>query len=195
MDAAASAASGFLAAQAGAPSGVLGAAAGDAIKSAAAAAQAPGRMLTAAKGLEGFGAAFEALGSVASGYSKAREFKAQANVAQQNALAANRSAAQQSDAILREGRQMLAAHAAGAAQNGLGFSGSVTDSLDQGARHLAADSNNAVYAGRVKANDHNNQSLAARASAKNAVTAGWVGAATTLLKAGARMMLPGAPIG
>ena len=79
----------------------------------------------------------------------------------------------------------VGAQSAAAAQNGLGFTGSVTDSLRAAAANVQMDATNSLYGGQVKAVGYHNEASSLRSEAKNAVTAGWIGAASGLLKAGA----------
>ncbi len=123
----------------------------------------------------------QAAGAIMEGYQKAAGLKANAHIADNNADLANRTAAGDADNVLRQGRQQIGAQSAAAAQNGLGFSGSVSDSLNASATGLQMDANNAIYGGRLKETGYRNDASGLRAQASNAVTAGWIGAASTLL--------------
>lgn len=137
--------------------------------------------------LEAASIGVQAAGSIMEGYQKAAGLKANAHIADNNADLANRSAAGDADAILRQGRQQIGAQSAAAAQNGLGFSGSVTDSLNASATALQMDANNAIYGGRLKETSYRNDASGLRAQASNAVTAGWIGAASSLLSGASGM--------
>lgn len=135
--------------------------------------------------LQAAAAGVQAIGAISSGYAKSAGMKADAAVADHNAIAANQAASSDADIALRQGRAQIGAQSAAAAQNGLGFSGSVTDSLDDSAANVQMDADNAIYGGRLKATNFTNQASGLRSEAKNAVTAGWLGGASALLSAAA----------
>ena len=143
--------------------------------------------------LQAAAAGVQAVGSIVGGYSKAAGLKANAQIADNNAGLANQTAARDADGVLRQGASQVGAQSAAAAQNGLGFTGSVTDSLSASAGNVQMDANNAIYGGRLKAVGFQNEASGLRSEASNAVTAGWIGAASTLL-GGASDFAKGMPV-
>ncbi|MDB5433557.1 MAG: hypothetical protein JWP35_4673 [Caulobacter sp.] len=141
--------------------------------------------------MEGMSAGFDALGAVIDGYNAAANLKRQASVATANAVASNQNAAIVADSILRQGRASLGAQSASVAENGLGFSGSVLDTIGQSAVNVQADVNKAIYGGGVKAIEFQNEASAARAGAKNAVTGGWIAAGSKLITGVGKAMTMG----
>jgi hypothetical protein len=142
---------------------------------------------------EGIGAGISALGSVMDGYSNARALRQQAAMLEHSRDNANMTANQHAESLLRRGHQVLGAQSASIAENGLGFSGSAVDSLGQSAAALQFDVDNALYGGEIRGIDLNNQAMAARSSATNAITAGWITAASKLVSAAGQAMT-GMPI-
>lgn len=134
----------------------------------------------AAGGISTLGLAASALGVVgtltsASAASKAANFNAQ--VAEQQAKVQQDQASVKASEIARDTRQRLAAGRAGAQQNGFELTGSVGDLLNQTARQGQLDYLTAVYDGSVQATGLNNSAKLYRQQAKNAMTAGMIGAA------------------
>jgi hypothetical protein len=133
--------------------------------------------------LQAASSAVQAIGGIMSGYQKAAGLKANAGIAEANADLVNQTAARDADTTLRQGRMQVGAQSAAAAQNGLGFTGSVTDSLGDAAANVQMDATNAIYGGQVKAVGYRNEAAGLRSQAKNAVTSAWIGAGSSLLSA------------
>lgn len=136
-----------------------------------------------------------ALGTVMTAQSQAAGMEFQAKIDQRNADIANRNAeitnqqtASREDSLRREQRQQQGALRAALGQAGIGLLGSATDVYRQSTTNAEMDALNLRYAGHLESIGLLNQSDALRASAAmgraNASatrTAGYIGAATTLL--------------
>jgi hypothetical protein len=131
--------------------------------------------------LQAAAAGVQAVGAISGGYAKAAGMKTQASAADHNAIMAHQASALDADQVLRQGRAAIGSQSAAAAQNGLGFTGSVTDSLAASAANVQMDADNAIYGGRLKGVNYANQASALRSEAGNAVSAGWLGGASALL--------------
>lgn len=127
----------------------------------------------------------KAVGSIAGAQSQAKGMKAEASIADANARATGQQYAQREDQVRREARQKMGAMAAGIAESGTGFTGSNLDLLRQDGALAELDALNTRYEGSVKATSYRNQATGLRKQASATLTAGWIGAATEALGAGA----------
>lgn len=141
-------------------------------------------------------AAFQAAGSIFSGYSQSGNLKAQARVGEQNAQTADAfarnaqlEASANEDAQRRKSAGDMSRQTAALAENGIGLdSATAQDVTYQSALNSELDALNIRYAGQLKANqlygeaaNFRNEAAAARAGAKQAVIGGWLGAGASAL--------------
>lgn len=141
-------------------------------------------------------AAFQAAGSIFSGYSQSASLKAQAQVADQNATTADAygrnallEASANEDAQRRRSAGDMSRQVAGMAENGIGLDSTTAQDLTyQSALNAELDALNIRYAGQLKANqlygeaaNFRNEAANARAGAKRAVIGGYLNAGAQAL--------------
>lgn len=114
----------------------------------------------------------------------AARYDAQVKEVQAN-QALDQGAARASNEVVKT-RQRVAAARAGAVQNGFEVEGSVTDILDTVERQGELESLTAMYEGGVRAQGLRQGAEVDRATARNAQTAGYFGAATSILSGASR---------
>ena len=157
------------------------------------------------------GGLLSAAGSVVAGNAQAAAYEAQAKVAQQNARLAElqgveelKKGAREEERFRREARQFQGSQRTAMAASGAQVSGSALSVLADTAMGIEEDATTirfntlqSKYGRDVEALNFRNQASAARASAKNARTAGWIGGFTSLLSAGGQVagMSAGYPTG
>ena len=159
-------------------------------------------VLTVAGGLS------SAASSVIAGQAQARAYEAQAKMAEYNAKLAERQGAETLKAGAREearfraqARQFQSAQRTTAAASGAQLSGSVMNVLADTSQGIEEDATALRFSTLqnkwgfdVQQTNFLNEASSARASAKNAKTAGWIGGFTSLLGAGADYVA-GLPVG
>jgi hypothetical protein len=147
------------------------------------------------------GAVVAAYGSVVSGQAQAASANRQAAAAQtnvdidhQNAVAAENSAAANEAINANKDNYRLSQLRGSLIQANIGTDGTAADVVGQQAKNDQLDNLNIRYAGALKANAYNNQGLmdtAAvtndEANASDATTAGYIGAAGSLLGGAAKI--------
>lgn len=157
------------------------------------------------------GGLVSAAGSVIQGNAQAKAYEAQAKVAQNNARLAELQGARELEKGAREeqkfrqrARQFQSSQRTALAASGGQLAGSALSVLadtgmgiEQDAAMIRYNTLQDKYERDVQAVNFRNEASAARASAKNARTAGWVGGFTTLLSTGVRVagMRAGQPTG
>lgn len=157
------------------------------------------------------GGLISAAGSVMAGNAQAAAYEAQAKVAQQNARLAElqgveelKKGAREEERFRREARQFQSSQRTALAASGAQVSGAALSVLADTAMGIEDDATTirfntlqSKYGRDVEALNFRNQASAARASAKNARTAGWIGGFTTLLGTGGQVagMTAGQPTG
>ena len=157
------------------------------------------------------GGLLSAAGSVMAGNAQAAVYEAQAKVAQQNARLAElqgveelKRGAREEERFRQQARQFQSSQRTAMAASGAQVSGSALSVLADTAMGIEDDATTirfntlqSKYGRDVEALNFRNQASAARASAKNARTAGWIGGFTTLLSTGGQVagMTAGQPIG
>ena len=126
-------------------------------------------------------AAVGAIGAIQQGNAQAAAANYNAQVQEQNAKTAQDQAASVAGQKIRESRQKLAAGRAAVMQSGFEVSGSPLDVLDQAETQGYLDYLTAIYDGKVAATGYRNNAQLLKTEAKNAKTAGTIGAATNIL--------------
>ena len=153
-------------------------------------------VLTVAGGL------FSAASSVIAGQAQARAYEAQAKMAEYNAKLAERQGAETLKAGAREearfraqARQFQSAQRTTAAASGAQLSGSVMNVLADTSQGIEEDATALRFSTLqnkwgfdVQQTNFLNEASSARASAKNAKTAGWIGGFTSLLSTGSQVL-------
>lgn len=141
------------------------------------------------------GAVLSAVGSIQSANAQAANADAQAQaanynakVAENNAMMTRQQASAREDAMRRQARVEAGKARAGIAQSGLAASGSMLDVYDQSALMTELDALNTRYEGEVQARGliaqsqlDSYQAKVAKMNGKNAKTAGYINAASSLL--------------
>ncbi len=110
---------------------------------------------------------------------QAAEYNAQTQEAQ--ARVAQDQGAAKATEIAQRTRQRLAASRAGSIENGLELDGSVSDVLDMVHKQGALDELTALYDSNIRAQGLRQSAEAERAKGRNAATASYIGAGTSLL--------------
>ena len=157
------------------------------------------------------GGLISAAGSVMQGQAQAKAYEAQAKVAQQNARLAELQGAEELKKGAREeakfrqqARQFQSSQRTAMAASGGQMSGSTLNVLADTAQGIEEDATTLRFntlqnkwGHDVQRTNFINEASAARASAKNAKTAGWMGGFTTLLSTGSQVlgMMPNQPTG
>lgn len=154
------------------------------------------------------GGLFSAASSVMAANAQAQAYEAEAKMAEHNARLAERqgvealkTGAREEDRFRQQARQFQSAQKTTAAASGAQLSGSLlnvladtSQGIEQDADALRFETLKGKWGHDVQAVNFGNQASSARASAKNARTAGWMGAFTSILGAGAQT-LGGLPVG
>lgn len=139
--------------------------------------------------------AFSVIGAIQQGNTNAANANAQADaqtynaqVSENNAIAANQQAGAREDAQRRQRRIALGSARAASAQSGLTDSGSILDMFDQSAIDSELDILNSRYEGQLTARGYTEQATLDRFGAENsrnnastARKAGWMNAGSALL--------------
>jgi hypothetical protein len=128
------------------------------------------------------GAAMSAVGAISSGNAQAAALRQNAALETANANAVNQQTSQRQQQELRQGRQAIGEQSASIAQSGIGFSGTGNDLLKQSATNLDLDVLNTGYAGQLQSMGLENQAAIDKSQASSAITAGWIGTGSSLLK-------------
>ena len=152
-----------------------------------------------------------AAGSVIQGNAQAKAYKAQAQVAENNARLAElqgarelERGAREEQKFRRQARQFQSSQRSALAASGAQMSGSALSVLadtsmgiEEDAAAIRFNTLQNKYERDVQAVNFRNEASAARASAKNARTAGWIGGLTSLLSTGVQVagMTAGTPTG
>ena len=148
------------------------------------------------------GGLVSAAGSVIQGNAQARAYEAQAKVAQNNARLAElqgvrelEKGAREEREFRRQGRQFQSSQRTALAASGAQMGGSALSVLadtgmgiEEDATVIRYNTLQSKYGRDVQALNFRNEASAARSSAKNARTAGWIGGFTTLLSTGTQVM-------
>lgn len=148
------------------------------------------------------GGLISAAGSVMSGQAQASAYEAQAKVAQQNARLAElqgaeelKKGAREEHKLRQQGRQFQSSQRTAMAASGTALSGSnlnvladTSQGIEDDATTLRFNTLQSKYGHDMNALNFRNEASAARASAKNAKTAGWMGGFTTLLSTGSQVL-------
>ena len=154
------------------------------------------------------GGLFSAAGSVMAGQAQARAYEAEAKMAEYNARMAERqgvealkAGAREEERFRQQARQFQSSQRTTAAASGAQVSGSALSVLADTAMGIEQDADTIRFntlkdkwGFDVQRTNFTNQASAARASAKNARTAGWMGGFTSLLGTGAQTVA-GMPVG
>lgn len=154
------------------------------------------------------GGLFSAASSVMAGQAQARAYEAEAKMAEQNARLAERqgvealkAGAREEERFRQQARQFQSAQRTTMAASGAQLSGSALSVLSDTAMGIEQDADTLRFGTLqdkwgfdVQRTNFMNQASAARASAKNAKTAGWMGGFTSLLGTGAQAV-SGIPVG
>ena len=139
--------------------------------------------------------AFSAIGALASANAKSNQATAQAQAADYNAAVDKNNAtnalqvsAENASERQRQNSLHLASQRAAIAQSGTGMDGSNLDVLGQSAQNLELDALNVRYGGLLNAKGYNDRSAlgsqqasAYRTAADDATSAGYIGAAASVL--------------
>ena len=157
------------------------------------------------------GGLVSAAGSVIQGNAQAKAYEAQAKVAQNNARLAElqgarelEKGAREEHRFRRQARQFQSSQRTALAASGAQMGGSALSVLadtgmgvEQDATMIRYNTLQSQYERDVQAVNFRNEASAARASAKNARTAGWIGGFTSLLSTGVQVagMRAGQPTG
>lgn len=154
------------------------------------------------------GGLFSAASSVMAGNAQAAAAKSEAAMAEQNARMAERqgiealkSGAREEERFKQQARQFQSSQRTAIAASGVQLSGSALNVLADTAQGIEQDAEairfNTLkdkWGFDVQRTNFKNQAHAARATARNARTAGWIGGFTSLLGTGAQV-IAGFPIG
>lgn len=130
--------------------------------------------------------AASALGSVVAGEAANQASQYNAQVAEQNAERVRTEAAAKAERSVRQSRQVLGTQRAAVAQSGFGFTGSMSDLITTSETNADLDALTIAYEGEAAARGYQNQAQLDRMQGKNAKTAGYIGAATSLLSTGVK---------
>ena len=157
------------------------------------------------------GGLFSAAGSVMAGQAQAKAYEAQARMAEHNARLAELQGARELEKGAREegkfrrearqfqGSQLAALAASGAAMSGspLAVLSDTAQGIEEDATTLRFNTLQNKWGFDVQQTNFLNEASSARASAKNAKTAGWIGGFTSLLSTGSQVlgMRAGHPVG
>lgn len=138
----------------------------------------------------------QALGSIQQGNAGKAAADANARIAGQNRDIALQQAGAREDASRRRSRQILGAQYAGAAESGIDpNSGSAARVLQDDATAAELDAMNIRYEGLMQAHGYEREQAMERARGKQARTAGYLGAATSILGGAAKAYGMRAPAG
>jgi hypothetical protein len=156
----------------------------------------PGSWMMAASAVVGAIGAMDSANASASNYNaQAQAAQTNATIARNNAAGAQRAANANEEASRRKSAYALSQQRAAIGQSGVAFEGSPLDVLGTSAANAEMDALNIRYQGQVQANNYLNQGMmsdaqasAATQSASNAEDAGELGAATSLLSGGAKIV-------
>lgn len=133
--------------------------------------------------LAALGTAVSAAGAVVSGMQAQQAGNYNAEVARNNALAAEQKAGFEAGLIRERGAETLSAGTAAFGKAGVDLSGStsVGATLGQTARNTEMDALAALYSGRIDANAYRAQAELERSRGRQAMVAGVINAGSTLL--------------
>ena len=148
------------------------------------------------------GGLISAAGSVMAGQAQAKAYEAQAKVAQQNARLAElqgvedlKKGAREESQFRQQARQFQSSQRTAMAASGAQMSGSALNVLADTSQGIEEDATTIrfntlqrKYGYDMNALNFRNEASAAKASAKNAKTAGWLGGFTTLLSTGGQVL-------
>lgn len=131
------------------------------------------------------GTGLQIAGSLASADAQSSADKANAAIATQNATIANQQANAQEEQQRRKARQILGQQRAAIGESYGGLLGSGADLYQQSSTNAELDALNIRYEGVLKSRGYQQQAAFDRASASNALSAGYVGAGAALLSGAA----------
>lgn len=120
-------------------------------------------------------------GTLASASAQSSAAKYNAAVKEQQANTEGQQAAARATELAARTRQRVAATRAGAVQNGFELEGSVADILNSVETQGALEGLTAIYDGNLRSRGLQSSAALDRSSAKNAITAGYLNAGTSLL--------------
>ena len=154
------------------------------------------------------GGLFSAASSVMAGQAQARAYEAEAKMAEYNARMAERqgvealkAGAREEERFRQQARQFQSSQRTAIAASGAQVSGSALSVLADTAQGIEQDADTLRFntlkdkwGFDVQRTNFTNQANAARTSAKNARTAGWIGGVTSILGTGAQAVA-GLPVG
>jgi len=156
----------------------------------------PGSWMMAASAVVGAIGAMDSANASASNYNaQAQAAQTNATIARNNAQGAQRAANANEEASRRKSAYALSQQRAAIGQSGVAFEGSPLDVLGQSVGNAELDALNIRYQGQLQAANYLNQGMMSDAqagayqqSASNAEDAGELGAATSLLSGGAKIV-------
>jgi len=129
-------------------------------------------------------AGLQAVGTLASAHAQSKAMKAQAKINEQNAKMAREAAYREEARQRRESQRKMGALMARVGKSGVTATGSILDVVEESALNSEMDALNIRLQGAQKAWGFDAQADADRSAASNAMTAGYISAASTLTSGG-----------